>query len=75
MQTSELVSVSTFRSIADAQIAKGILDEMGIPSMVRTDDAGGMYPGVGGAELLVRAEDAERAGDALTQVEMGSDQV
>ena len=67
MQTSELVALSTFHSTADAQIAKGILDEVGIPSMVRTDNVGGMYPGVGGAELLVRAEDADRASDALAR--------
>jgi hypothetical protein len=67
MQASELVSLSTFPSTADAQIAKGILDEVGIPSMVRADNAGGMYPGILGAELLVRAEDAERANGALTR--------
>jgi len=72
---SELVSLSTFRSTADAQIAKGILDEAGIPSMVRADNAGGMYPAVGGAELLVRAEDAGRANDALTRCEQESDPV
>ena len=32
MKTSELVSVSTFRSTADAQVAQGILDEAGIES-------------------------------------------
>ena len=44
MNTSDLVVVSTFRSTADAQIAKGILDEVGIASMIRADNAGGMYP-------------------------------
>jgi hypothetical protein len=65
MKSPDLVAVSTFRSEADAQLAKGILDEIGIESMIRTDDAGGMYPGVGGAELLVRNEDLKRAKDAL----------
>lgn len=41
MKTSALVSLSTFRSTADAQIAKGILDEAGIDSMIRADNAGG----------------------------------
>jgi hypothetical protein len=67
MQAAELVSLSTFPSTADALIAKGILDEVGIPSMVRADNVGGMYPAVLGAELLVRAEDADRANDALTR--------
>jgi hypothetical protein len=65
MKSGNLVAVSTFRSEADAQIAKGILDETGIESVIRSDNAGGMYPAIAGAELLVRAEDVERANDAL----------
>jgi Putative prokaryotic signal transducing protein len=65
MKSSDLTVVSTFPSKADAQIAKGILDEVGIESMTRADDAGGMYPAIGGAELLVRAEDVEKANKAL----------
>jgi len=63
--TSELVVVSTFRSVAEAVIAKGILDEVAIESIVRSDNAGGMYPALAGADLLVRADDIERANDAL----------
>jgi len=44
---SNLVAVSTFQSTADAAIVKGILDEAGIASMIRTDNAGGMYPSIG----------------------------
>ena len=65
MNSQELITVSTFRSTADAQIAKGILDEAGIESMIRSDNAGGMYPAIAGADLLVRAEDVEKATDAL----------
>ena len=65
MKSSELIAISTFRSAADAQIAKGILDEAGIQSMIRSDNAGGMYPAISGADLLVRAEDAEKAAEAL----------
>lgn len=65
MSASDLIAVSTFRSAADAQIAKGILDEAGIESMIRTDNAGGMYPSLSGAELLVRSEDVAKAQDAL----------
>lgn len=39
MNASDLIAISTFRSTADAQIAKGILDEVGIESMIRSDDA------------------------------------
>ena len=62
---SDLVAVATFPSTADALIAKGVLDEVGIESMVRSDNAGGMYPALAGADLLVRAEDLERANEAL----------
>ena len=65
MKSSDLVVVSTFRSTLDAQIAKGVLDEAGIDAMIRSDNAGGMYPPISGAELLVRAEDVQRANDAL----------
>ena len=65
MTDTELVVVSTFRSVTDAQIAKGILDEVQIESTVQSDNAGGMYPALDSANLLVRAEDAERAREAL----------
>ena len=65
MNADELVAVSTFRSLADAQIAKGILDEDGIESMIRSDNAGGMYPALASADLLVRTEDLDRAAEAL----------
>jgi uridine phosphorylase len=67
MKSSELVVVSTFRSTPDAQIAKGILDEAGIESMIRADNAGGMYPAISGAELLVRTEDLQEANQALNR--------
>jgi hypothetical protein len=67
MNTPALVTVATFPSAVDAQIARGILDEEGIESMIRSDDAGGMYPAIGGAQLLVRSEDAVRAADALNR--------
>jgi Putative prokaryotic signal transducing protein len=65
MKSPDLVALSNFPTRADAQIAKGILDEKGIESMIRADNVGGMYPAVGGADLLVRAEDVEKATDAL----------
>lgn len=65
MKSPDLVVVSTFPSMADAQIAKGVLDRAGIESMIRADNAGGMYPALGGVELLVRAEDIQKARDAL----------
>ena len=65
MTSSDLIAVSTFRSAADALIAKGVLDEAGIESMIRSDNAGGMYPAIAGVDLLVKAGDAERAAKVL----------
>jgi len=72
VEPSELIAVSTFRSTADAQIAKGVLDEAGIESMIRADTAGGMYPAISRAELLVRAEDLTKALDVLHRSYRGS---
>ena len=65
---ARLIVVSTFRSTADALVARGVLDDAGIESMIRSDNAGGMYPALAGADLLVRAEDAERALEALEAI-------
>ncbi len=65
MKSPDLVVVSTFRSTADAQLAKGVLDEAGIESMIRADNAGGMYPAISRAELLVRSEDIQKASESL----------
>ena len=67
MKSTDLVVVSTFPSVTDAQIAKGVLDAAGIDSMIRADDAGGMYPTIRGAALLVRSEDVVEARVALNQ--------
>jgi hypothetical protein len=67
MNASELVILSTFPSAADAQIAKGVLDDAQIESMIRADNAGGMYPAIGGTDLLVRAEDLQKANEALNR--------
>jgi len=65
MKTSAVVAVSSFRSVADAQVARGVLEEAGIDSMIRSDNAGGMYPAIDQAELLVRVEDLAKANEAL----------
>lgn len=73
MKPSDLIAVSTFRSRADAQTAKGILDEAGIESTIQPDptivnsgyNAPGAFPPGGVAKLMVRPDDADKAGEAL----------
>ena len=67
MKTADLVRVSVFPSVADARIAQGVLDEVGIESLIQSDNAGGMYPALDGAALVVRLEDLPAAIDALGQ--------
>jgi putative signal transducing protein len=65
---ARLIVVSTFRSTADALVAQGVLNDAGVESMIRSDNAGGMYPALAGADLLVREEDAEKALEALEAI-------
>jgi hypothetical protein len=67
MNASELVTVATFPSVAQAQVAQGVLEEVGIESLIQSDNAGGMYPALDAAALLVRAEDLEAGQDALNR--------
>ena len=73
MSSSDLTVLSTFRTAPDAQIAKGVLDDAGIESMIRSDNAGGMYPAIDGADLLVRTEDVEKAREAIRLAQLGPD--
>jgi hypothetical protein len=65
MESWELVSIVTFWSSVDAQIAKDILDDVGIDSTITANQAGGMYLERTGVELLVSFEDAHEASEAL----------
>jgi hypothetical protein len=68
MNNSELVVVHTFSDQFAADVAKSALDAAGIECFVKSDDAGGMRPGMwvgNGVQLVVRAEDADRATEIL----------
>jgi len=71
---SDLIAISTFRSRADAQTAKGVLDKAGIEATIQPDprmfdrdrdSRDGRYPHSDAAQLMVRTEDADKAGEAL----------
>ena len=68
-----LAVVATFRSTADAEIAKGLLAAVGVDSLIRSDTAGGMYPSLSPAELLVRTDDAAKAEDTLARATPASE--
>ena len=65
----ELVTVRTFTSEPEGNIAKGALEAFGIDCIITRDDCGGQRPHMtltGGLRLLVRADDAPRAAEVLT---------
>jgi Putative prokaryotic signal transducing protein len=59
-----LIAAGSFGSRIDAELAKALLEEAGIPAFVRADDSGGMRPSLqftAGVAVIVRAEDLARA--------------
>ena len=66
---STLVVVSTFLQRHEAEMAKGLLDEKKIKSIITADDCGGVRPGMsfGSAiKLSVRKADEEKAKKVLS---------
>ncbi|HYM24477.1 MAG TPA: DUF2007 domain-containing protein [Vicinamibacterales bacterium] len=64
MDDPDFVVLRTFSYRQEAEVAQGALHAAGIESMVRSDDSGGLRPGMAfsnGVELIVRADDAEVA--------------
>lgn len=60
--------VANFQYRHEAEYARGLLEDRGIPSALEVDDAGGSYAGLSlsnPARLRVRADDLERARTAL----------
>jgi hypothetical protein len=62
-----LVTVATFLTHIEADLAKSALEAAGIESMILSDDCGGVRPHLwmGGVKLLVRDDDAQRAIEIL----------
>ncbi|HYA63957.1 MAG TPA: DUF2007 domain-containing protein [Candidatus Sulfotelmatobacter sp.] len=70
MQHAKLVVVQSYGSRPEADLAKGALEDAGIPAMIQADTAGGMREHLAwsgeGFRILVREEDAAEARDVLT---------
>jgi hypothetical protein len=64
----ELIVLQEFSDHFAADVAKSALDAAGIECFIKSDDAGGMRPGMwvgNGVQLVVRAQGARRAADVL----------
>jgi hypothetical protein len=64
--------VATFGQRYEAELARGYLEDDGIPAAVAVDDAGGAYAGLtlspNPARVMVRPEDVRRARRVLVEV-------
>lgn len=59
-----LLSVFKFYDKIEAELAKERLTELGIPSFLKSDDAGGVLPHLtfsNGIDLMINEEDYDRA--------------
>ena len=70
MAAEPLVVVSSFLNAVDAEMALSALEAARIEAIARHDDCGGMRPqlAMGGVDILVRVEDAQRAAEVLSSV-------
>ena len=70
---ASLIEIASYSSTFGAKVAVAHLESLGIDATVATDNAGGAIPSMtglgGGARVLVRAEDAERATEALASMD------
>jgi Putative prokaryotic signal transducing protein len=68
VRSEELVTIRTFRELAEAMLAKGMLDSAGIQCAVLDDNTGRMLGSraVGGIRLQVNNADANAALELLT---------
>ena|SRR5690242_18722295 len=75
MQQVKIVVVRSYGSRAEADLAKGALEDAGIEAMIQADTAGGMREHLAwsgsGFQILVREEDLTVARDVLTPAEGG----
>ena len=74
---ANLILVKTFLYRHEAEIAKGLLKEKNIESVIQADDAGGAVPmaslGMGNVKLLVQDQDAVKAQETLEVLDTNVD--
>jgi len=61
-----LVEVANFRTKVEAETAAGLLLAEDIPYLIQSREGAQLGPGPAGSSIMVRAEDAERARQVLT---------
>lgn len=71
---AELKTVKIFEMRYEAEMAKGLLHEQGIESMISADDCGGQLMALtslrkSGVKLMIREEDEDKAIEVLKVLE------
>jgi hypothetical protein len=63
----DLIAVGMYLTDIDAELARSALEAAEIDAIIRADDCGGARPHMwmGGVQLIVREEDADRAREIL----------
>lgn len=68
----EMETVGVYLYRYQAEMAKGLLDEQGIPAVIQLDDVSGLHPQLNFTNnrihLKVRADDADRAREIIEPV-------
>ncbi len=68
----DLMSIATFSTMHDAELAQARLEELGIRSFISRDDAGGAHPELQftqGVRLMVRSEASAEARQVLDEID------
>jgi F420-dependent methylenetetrahydromethanopterin dehydrogenase len=77
VEDTKLVVVQSCGSRPEAELAKGALEEAGIPAIIQGDTAGGMREHLAwsgaGFKILVREDDATAARDVFTSLTAGDE--
>lgn len=72
MKIDAMVVLTEYDSITQAEMAKSLLDEMGIWSMINNEYMSTIYPtGIMPAQIIVMREDQVRAQRALESIVIG----
>lgn len=68
MDKSKLVEIAVFSRVNDSAVAQSMLEDAEIPFFVRNQNIATLYMGaLGGAGLIVKEEDVEKALDLLRE--------
>ncbi len=67
MEHDTFTLLKEYTSSTEAEIAKTVLESVGIHAEVQNEFMSNIYPGVVPSQLMVRTSDAERAEQVLSQ--------